>query len=244
MDANSDGRLEAGELDAGKRRGHDHRSGSAHMESVVTAKYADFLTEQVKPQVNTPDVATLVLEKLDGDQSGGLNSEEIAGTRLAEIIGGDFYQIDADKDGALNKAELAGFVTEHLLGSAQGNVQDASEAIGPDTEETAENSGADDAGIGGIPADDTSTEEVVASPSETADIAAPVIASDEPSAAAIQAQNVATAFETALEILKSGTSGENPYDVVMIFASDKFRGFSTEFPDARGKHQPTQNMIP
>ena len=137
IDANDDGMLDAGELDSIKLRGHGHGHGYGHMhgsdmtKKVVNAQFANYLTEQVEDVDVGTDIASRIMHELDGDHSGGLNSEEIAGTRLAQLIGGDFFDIDADKNGALSEQELADFVTNYLLGGADETVPDAAAAAAP-----------------------------------------------------------------------------------------------------------------
>ncbi|MGR3291865.1 MAG: hypothetical protein ACU0C9_11830 [Paracoccaceae bacterium] len=137
IDANDDGMLDAGELDSIKLRGHGHGHGYGHMhgsdmmKNVVNAQFANYLTEQVEDVDVGTDIASRIMHELDGDHSGELNSEEIAGTRLAQLIGGVFFDIDADKNGALSEQELADFVTNYLLGGADETVPDAAAAAAP-----------------------------------------------------------------------------------------------------------------
>ncbi len=236
LDGNGDGALDAAEIDAGRGRGHkyghyNHAQGPAMMESVVRANYADFLAQRMPAEDDGPrDVAARVIDRLDGDGSGALNSEEIAGTRLAGMIGDGFHALDADKNGALDEGELTGFVTEHLLGAP---------AEAPEAAEDAETEGL---------ADPVAAGEGVAAP-EAADGIAPLTASADdavtdaapdvtdgaeatgaawaaaaaPAAsgsAADQAQRIASAFETALEILRAGPGGSEPYDVVQALYGD------------------------
>ena len=208
IDANGDEKLDASELDAAKRARH----GSAAKESALNAQLADHLTEKIEIE-KQPDVATLVMQRLDGDESGGLNSEEIAGTRLAEIIGGEFYQIDADKNGTLDKAELGGLIANYLTGNS------AVAAGEPETDndvaeitETTETADAADV------AEDTTSdiESTIVAPNTDAipqgadapepdDSAPPAISS-----AAAYANNIRMAFEAALKILQDGPQ-QNPY---------------------------------
>ena len=108
LDTNGDDKLDAAELDS-LRRGE---RGPAGRETAMRAQYAAWLAETVEPAGD--DVAGQVIDLLDTDGNGRLNSEEIAGTRLAQIIGGDFYRLDGDRNGALDTAELADFLAERL----------------------------------------------------------------------------------------------------------------------------------
>lgn len=223
LDANSDGMLEAGELDAMKKHGrkHENHTGPGMMESIVRAQYADYLAEKTDADDGMADVAARVIEKLDGDQSGGLNSEEIAGTRLAKLIAGDFYQIDADKNGALSRTELSGFIADHLLGQSSETIPDPADdgevglAILPGEAETE-----------GTPETDASgpqlaTSEVDGTPSATDPSPITQFNSvDAASSSAARTASIATAFEAALEILKNGSGTDNPYDVVQTLYGD------------------------
>jgi hypothetical protein len=211
IDTNGDEKLDASELDAAKRARH----GSAMKESVLNAQLADHLTEKVEID-KQPDVATLVMQRLDGDDSGGLNSEEIAGTRLAEIIGSEFYQIDADKNGALDKAELGGFIANYLTGSSavaagEPETDDEVAEIAQTTEAVEAAEDAEDA------VDATSdVEGTIVAPNTDAipqgtdapepDDSAPLAVSS----AAAYANNIRMAFEAALKILQDGPQ-QNPY---------------------------------
>ncbi len=206
LDGNGDGALDAAEIDAGRGRGHkyghyNHAQGPAMMESVVRANYADFLAQRMPAEDDGPrDVAARVIDRLDGDGSGALNSEEIAGTRLAGMIGDGFHALDADKNGALDEGELTGFVTEHLLGAP-------ADGIAPST------ASADDAVTDAAP---DVTDGAEATGAAWAAAAAPAASGS----AADQAQRIASAFETALEILRAGPGGSEPYDVVQALYGD------------------------
>lgn len=115
-DTNGDLMLDAAEIDAMRRGKH----GTAMREAAMRSRYAAYLAEKVEPrETDDGDVATELIRLLDGDGSGRLNSEEIAGTRLAQLIGGDFFEIDADRNGGLDRAELSGFLTQQLAGAVE-----------------------------------------------------------------------------------------------------------------------------
>lgn len=123
IDTNGDSKLDAAEIDAMKRG----RGGGAGREIAMRARW---LAERAEPAQAETDLSAQVIGLLDSDGSGRLNSEEIAGTRLAELIGGDFYRLDADRNGGLDQQELALFLAEHLTESVTDPVGDteASEA--------------------------------------------------------------------------------------------------------------------
>ncbi|MCB1340865.1 MAG: hypothetical protein KDK24_07355 [Pseudooceanicola sp.] len=120
IDANGDSKLDAAEIDATKRG----RGGDAGREIAMRARW---LAERVEPAQSEPDLSAQVIGLLDSDGSGRLNSEEIAGTRLAELIGGDFYRLDADRNGGLDQQELALFLAERLTDSVTEPVGDPQE---------------------------------------------------------------------------------------------------------------------
>lgn len=115
VDGNGDMMLDAAEIDAMRRGKH----GTASREAAMRTRHAAYLAEKVEtPAAEDGDVAAEVIRLLDADGSGRLNSEEIAGTRLAHLIGGDFYEIDADRNGGLDRGELAGYLAERLTGES------------------------------------------------------------------------------------------------------------------------------
>ena len=131
LDKNGDGQLEASELNRkGKSQGNHHdgpNAGPSTTERALVAKFADLLAAPAKPPEPAnlgEDIAKALLTRLDKDGSGGLNSEEIAGSKLAEKIGGDFYELDGDKNGALDTAELSAFITSQFLDAEQGDEVD------------------------------------------------------------------------------------------------------------------------
>lgn len=89
------------------------------VESLTIANFADYLAERVDPAKQAEDIANGVISRLDRDGSEGLNSEEIAGSRLAEDIGAGFYEVDADKNGTLDTAELSDFIAREYLRGQQ-----------------------------------------------------------------------------------------------------------------------------
>ncbi len=221
LDRNDDGMLEASELDRKKARRNE---GPSMMEQVVVARFADFLAAKPEPQAK-PDaskVAEAVLARLDKDDSAGLNSEEIAGTRLADKLGSGFYELDGDKNGALDKAELTSFISKAYLGEAVASAG----AAPPETDEDAEvddiqattsESGEPDVSDVTTAADEPDTPKFEPGSGETVEIAeAPTTtgAVSEPSSSVAYADQVRASFEAALEVLKSGADQRSAYDVV------------------------------
>ncbi len=199
LDRNDDGQLEAGELN---RRGrhhdhaHDHHKirthdgpsniGPSHTEQALVAKFADLLAAPADPADQGDlgdDIAKALLARLDKDDSGGLNSEEIAGSKLAEKIGSGFYELDGDKNGALDTAELSAFITSQFLGADQS-----------------------DKDTGVTPVSALAADTVVAQEAEIVAEVAP--AEDAPAASqppqSSYADSLRASFEVALEVLQKG----------------------------------------
>lgn len=207
------------------RRDAVERPGRERMaESVMVAKFADFLAEKASETSEQSDIAKALLNRLDGDDSGGLNSEEIAGTRLAEHIGDGFYELDGDKNGALDEAELTNFILSHFLGEeeAPGDGDAAEGAEAPDGVAAVEDlDDAPDAGLidDGVQAveesADTGNVDETAPVEETGEAAAP-----EPSASVTYAESIRSAFEAALAVLQNGTDTRSSYDVVSALYGD------------------------
>ncbi len=199
LDANSDGMLEAKEFDQAEKS-KDHRNHSnISMESAVRAKMANYLIAKVESDPAS-DVAQRVINGLDGDGSGGLNSEEIAGTKLAGLIGDTFFSLDADKSGALDQAELAGYIADRLSDLAHSAI--VSEPV----------SKLEDAAVNDV------IEEQATLP-EVEENATPSTERNTESSVSEYANRVKSAFETALEILKNNNSGGS-YDVVNALFED------------------------
>lgn len=201
MDANGDSRLDAGELDAA-RRGH---RGAAMQENAMRQRFANYLAARVDEPDRGTDVAGRVLERLDSDDSGGLNSEEIAGTRLADLIGGDFYAIDGDRNGALDRSELAGFLTVHVLGAGDQALPVAD---------------------AGAPLDDApepgAVEDAVLDVGETVAAAGspPVTSTRQATGGSDYTRDISNAFDAALKILQDDAAGGQAYNVVQALYSD------------------------
>lgn len=239
LDANSDGMLEAKEFDAARqarleaaeaRRESEARQeraaraareaprenmqSSAATESAVRANMAEYLMEKVDD--GSIDVAERVLEGLDADKSGGLNSEEIAGTRLAELVGDGFYKLDEDKNGALDKKELAGFIAESLMEKA--GTKPGSDAVSGivgsvETEEVAE-------------AEEAVVEAVEEAAAEDEAAEASTFAAASGSGVSEYASRVQKAFENALEMLKDSGS-EQSFNAVSALYKDVQNIFET-----------------
>lgn len=219
IDSNSDGMLEAGELDAARearpeatQERRERLYSAAGAESAVRANMAEYLMEKVDD--GSADVAARVIKGLDADESGALNSEEIAGTRLAELLGDGFYALDADKNGALGKEELAGFIAEKLMEKTSGEAE--SDAVS-EVEESAE------------------TEELIAAeeglvePAEEAvseAVEEPAFGAPSGSSVSEYASRVQAAFENALEMLK-GAQSEQSFNAVSALYKDVQSIFET-----------------
>ncbi len=147
---------------------------------------------------------------------------------MAQLIGGDFYQLDGDKNGALDKEELSGFVTSYLIGSPVG--ADVGVDPGAATGSTPENGSpsSDDAvtvpGATGHP-EDAQPAPPAEDASGTSVAPAPVAAmpgagDSAPMSEASRTQRLASAFEAALEILKNGSDSEGALAVVQTLYTD------------------------
>ena len=234
LDANDDGLLDAGELN---RKGRHHKDGPSDVERAMVAKFADLLTERVEPRNLGEEIAKEVLARLDADGSEGLNSEEIAGTRLAEAIGSDFYELDGDKNGALDVAELSAFINDEYL---QAQESDEVDEGGDDHNEGDESDEGGDVGFIPAPTGPVDTGPAVTiDPVAAADpvtgtvapvapdsVAAPDPAEPEVSSGPVEfaspgpvlssyAENLRSSFEKALAILQKGNEQQqSTLDVV------------------------------
>lgn len=208
LDKNDDGMLAAGELGGKKARRDD---GPSLMERVMVARFADHMAEKVELETNGADIADAIMARLDGDESGGLNSEEIAGTRLAEKIGDGFYDLDGDKNGALDKAELNAFITNEYLGRSKGG-------MAADMPASDHGGDGDDADAGDVAVAKTvETEDVAAADDPVAEANEVQQATSTGSAGASQVayvDQIRASFEAALEVLQNGSDQRSAYDVV------------------------------
>lgn len=212
LDGNGDGMLEAGELGRARPGGAE---GPSVLERVMIARFADHLAEAPDEGSLGEDIAEAVIARLDRDGSGALNSEEIAGTRLADKIGAGFYDLDADRNGALDMAELGAFVEREFLGvtfgeepADPGTVPDdpagepaageATAAAFAPADAVDEAAGPPDAALAPVP-DDAAT---VAQPALDA------------SPAAEYAEQIRASFEAALQMLRDGADARSAHDVV------------------------------
>ncbi len=194
-DTDGDGKLGAAEIDAALPQRHGGYHGQM-AESSVNARIADYLSAKPATEDPSVDVTARIMANLDRDHSGGLNSEEIAGTRLASAVGNGFYDLDADKSGTLDAAELGGFVADYLSGSAAPAVASTADPVAPA------------AGGPTAAATDTVSDVASATPADAADPAKDAAPDPEAVAtgtAAAYAQRIASAFEAALKILQGGT---------------------------------------
>ena len=219
LDSNEDGMLEASELN---RKSARRAAGPSIVEQVVVARFADYLT--AKPEaVVKPDgakVAEAVLARLDKDGSGGVNSEEIAGTRLAEKLGSGFYEADGDKNGALDKDELKTFISNAYLGEDE--VGEGADPVavddGAEGDVTASAVDANTPAVSAAPveADEPATSDISSEPGEVVEAsgAQSTAAASEPTSSTSYADQVHASFEAALEVLKNGADQRSAYDVV------------------------------
>ncbi len=221
LDRNDDGMLEASELN---RKKAPRTDGPSMMEQVVVARFADFLAGKPEPQAK-PDaskVAEAVIARLDKDDSSGLNSEEIAGTRLAEKLGSGFYELDSDKNGALDKEELTSFISKAYLGEAEADAEAIQPATGDATNEddiqpTSLDVAKEDVPEAASRADDSVAASSDPEPFEAVEVAetqASGKAVSEPSSSVAYADQIRASFEAALEVLKNGADQRSAYDVV------------------------------
>lgn len=211
LDTNGDNALDAREL--GDRPGKGlgwawgARAREAMMQNVVTAQMADYLTQRVPEAMPGEDLVNAVIARLDADGSGALNSEEIAGTRLAEKIGAGFYDLDGDRSGTLDTAELGAFIRAEVLGLAD-----------PATPPEA-------AAVADVATTDPVTETVTDAPAELAENAETGQVGDAAETATVDvpagtgatpnpAQAMLSAFETALQMIEDGQETRSTYDVV------------------------------
>ena len=221
LDRNDDGMLEASELN---RKKAPRTDGPSMMEQVVVARFADFLAGKPEPQAK-PDaskVAEAVIARLDKDDSSGLNSEEIAGTRLAEKLGSGFYELDSDKNGALDKEELTSFISKAYLGEAEADAEAIQPATGDATNEddiqpTSLDVAKEDVPEAASRADDSVAASSEPEPFEAVEVAetqASDKAVSESSSSVAYADQIRASFEAALEVLKNGADQRSAYDVV------------------------------
>jgi Ca2+-binding EF-hand superfamily protein len=223
LDRNDDGMLEASELSRRTGRGSDSPS---MMEQVVVARFANYLAAKPETEVK-PDaskVADAVLARLDKDGSTGLNSEEIAGSRLAEKLGSGFYELDRDKNGALDKEELTAFISKAFLEQTETNDEaDATKAkVADDDADSAVKASTSDAANTTVAPAQADVDEPVATasksnPGDTFEFAdaQPLAATAAASSSSVAfADQVRASFEAALEVLKSGADQRSAYDVV------------------------------
>ena len=217
------------------------------MKSAVTAKMADYYTEKVATaptiEEQSLDVAKEIIRRLDSDMNGQLNSEEIAGTRLAEKIAEGFYGLDGDKTGTLDVDELYGFILEELKNQTVAETV-PDEASG-DTAEAAETPV--ETAEAPVEAPTEAPEAVVADPEmapaeEAVEAAAPVETAETPEAAPAETaaapidvmetvdyyvspamsaeERIIAAFEAALKTIQEGQEARSTYDVVSALYGD------------------------
>lgn len=237
LDRDGDGQLSKAEF--GDRPGKGigwawgARAKEAMMQNIVTAQMADYLTEQVPSALPGEELVNEVLSRLDADGSGALNSEEIAGTRLAEKIGAAFYDLDGDRSGTLDAAELGAFIRAEVLGLADPVAAVAEEAAEEDVAatdpaaETVAETGAETVAATGTAAAEEAGEVVEAA---ATDGTAETAATDTGATGDIApdpAQAMLSAFETALQMIQDGQEARSTYDVVSALygeAKDIFTG--------------------
>lgn len=220
LDGDADGMLSAAELDAGRPRGRGWGYGGEEMmKNLVTAKMADYLTQKVPAALPGEDLVNAVIARLDADGSGALNSEEIAGTRLAERIGAGFYDLDADKSGTLDTAELGAFVRAEILGLAEPAAPKPA-APAPAAAETAPLEGAES--IVGAEVDDVAEVPGAAVAEEGAE----VVDVADATGGLSPADQMLKSLETALKLIESGQETRSTYDVVSALYGDAQKIFA------------------
>lgn len=249
MDANGDGMLEASEF--GSRRSGEAADATtapisdtdaavpaavpSETENAVIAQMADYYTAPVRvldPEVDAKAeaLAKEIIKRLDADGSGKLNSEEIAGTRLAEKIGEGFYNLDADKSGGLDIDELFGFLYDEIMTLAEERGLMPGEAEAPEADALAGAAGAEAAETVAASGDEAVVELVEeaasavvvdeADAAEDTDVAEAVeestaTATTAPSDFELSAEDlIKTAFENALKMIQEGQENRSTYDVV------------------------------
>lgn len=245
MDANGDGMLEASEFRG--RGGNDSVPGAAaetsqppavlpipsaaKSENAIVAQMADYYTETVsledKVNARAAALADEIVKRLDADGSGRLNTEEIAGTRLAEKIGEGFFELDADRNGGLDVDELFGFLFEEIMTLAEERGLMPGEAEAPEADGLAGAAGAEAVEPVSATGDEAVVElvEEAASASDLDEVeegdAAEAV--EESAAAATTAASdfeltaedlIKTAFENALKMIQEGQENRSTYDVV------------------------------
>lgn len=182
-------------------------------EAAIIAQMADYYAAKVSPEdqikARAEALAQELVKRLDADGSGKLNTEEIAGTRLAEKIGEGFYKLDADRNGGLDLEELFGFLRQELMAQAEkGDWGAAAEGAKTPAGETpvAVDTSAETA----LEQVKATVEAAEADAAKAAEAAEAKEADYELSAADL----VKTAFENALRMIKEGQEARSTYDVV------------------------------
>ena len=197
-----------------KGRGHGYAYGfgqGASSESVVLAKIADALAAKAEPEPAPAGetLAKMLIERLDGDGSGALNSEEIAGTRLAEKIGDKFYGLDGDKSGTLDVAELRAFIEEAVLGLAE----PADEAEDADDVEVDD----DDAAASVVSAATSASASVAEELTELDDVGESDAVVTAAASSFVVDNEKLNGFEAALKLLEDSAENRQTYDVISTF---------------------------
>ena len=210
LDRDGDLELSADELNHGRRgKGYAFGHFSKVAEASVLSQIADALAASAEAESQEDTLADLVIDRLDSDDSGALNSEEVAGTKLANLIGADFYTLDADKSGTLDKAELSELLREKVFGLTETPADD------PEPEKVVAEVD-DDAPIDvGLPSEDVPT----AAPDPTIAVLTPDTANDAPSGTLSTNNRIASSFEAALQLLQNGQQ-TSTFDAVNAFYED------------------------
>lgn len=208
--------------DPSTRSGMHHIGGKGLGIHVIMAKFADQLAGQPDGTAHGTGMVSTLISPLDRDGSMSLSSEEIAGTRLGQMIGDGFASIDTDSNGSLNSDELLAFIGSHLTESVQ---QDSGAAQQSEPSGDLDPSAgiAEDSAM--VSAEDPTYAPPLADPAEGAapdsPDAGPVdgLAPHEETATETSIEgryddSVRMAFETALEVLNSGSPSTSALEVV------------------------------
>ncbi len=211
LDKNGDGQLEASELNRKDKSHGNHHDGPSTTERALVAKFADLLAAPAKPPEPAnlgEDIAKALLTRLDKDDSGGLNSEEIAGSKLAEKIGADFYELDGDKNGALDTAELSAFITSQFLDVEQSDEMDEADEA-DESDEVDEVDDDTDVAPLFVPVADEVIVDTTIEPVEDVIAVSPVspvspVNSASTTSESSYSDSIRSSFEAALELLQQG----------------------------------------
>lgn len=218
LDGDADGKLSAAEIDAGRTRGRAY-GGEDAMKNLVTAKMADAPAPAAPAPLPGEDLAGAIIGKLDSDGNGSVNSEEIAGTWLAQNIGSRFYDLDGDKSGTLDTAELGAFIRTEILKLAEPSAPAAVDPA-PAAEE------ADPSDAAKTVAASVVEEVAEAAEPAPAEESAAVGKVDAEPAGLSPSEQMLKSLETALKVIQDGQETRSTYDVVSALYGDAQKIFA------------------